>query len=179
MLDPVSILIAAVLSVSSPSGVVTLSEVQEVRCMADNIYFEGRGEGNKGRIAIALVTMNRVESDQFPNTVCEVVKQGPTYSWKPDFPQKFKCQFSWYCDGKSDSIPILYRSGKHKGEVRENVYEIYLQIVKEAVFVMNGEIEDFTFGATHYFAYDLVNPKWAAKMLKVVQIQGHSFYRAQ
>lgn len=177
MLDPINLLIAAVLSVSSPSGAVTLSEVQEVRCMADNIYFEGRGESYEGRVAIALVTMNRVKSEQFPNTVCGVVKQGPTYSWKPDFPQKFRCQFSWWCDGKSDSVPILYRSGKNKGEIRSEIYETYLKIVKEAMFVMDGEMADFTDGATHYFAHDIVYPDWAAKMIKVAVIERHSFFR--
>ncbi len=59
----------------------------EVRCMALNLYFEARGEGKHGMIAVGNVTMNRVNSGKFPDSVCKVVKQ--------------KNQFSWYSAGKS------------------------------------------------------------------------------
>ena len=72
----------------------------EISCMADNIYFEARNQGTAGWSAVASVTLNRVKDKRFPNTVCEVVKQGPTReSWKKDgnyYPLKHRCQFSWY-----------------------------------------------------------------------------------
>ena len=61
---------------------------RELRCLAQNIYFEARGERQAGQLAVGLVTMNRVNSKRFPNTVCKVVWQ--------------KRQFSWTHDGKSD-----------------------------------------------------------------------------
>ena len=57
------------------------SEVYEPKnhafdCLAQNIYFEARSESQAGMIAVAQVTMNRVKHPRYPNTVCEVVKQG-------------------------------------------------------------------------------------------------------
>jgi len=57
------------------------SEGQQLGCLAMNIYHEGRGESAKGRAAIASVTMNRVRSDRYPDTVCEVVWQRKQFSW--------------------------------------------------------------------------------------------------
>ena len=75
-------------------------------CLALNTYHEAKNQSTIGQIATAQVVMNRVEDDRFPNTVCEVVKQGPTRpSWEDpekEYPIRHRCQFSWYCDGKSD-----------------------------------------------------------------------------
>ena len=55
----------------------------ELKCMAENIYFEGRAEPMVGKIAIGHVVMNRIEDERFPDTICGVVKQGPIReSWK-------------------------------------------------------------------------------------------------
>ena len=85
---------------------------QQMMCLAENIYFEARAEGIEGKAAVANVTRNRVNSDLFPNTYCEVVQQGPVReSWnKPGvyYPVKHKCQFSWYCDGQKDIIWANY-----------------------------------------------------------------------
>ena len=55
---------------------------------------------------VTAVVLNRVNDDRFPNTICEVVKEGPTRkSWKDPtvkIPIKHRCQFSWFCDGLSD-----------------------------------------------------------------------------
>ena len=82
-----------------------------VRCLALNMYHEARSQGTAGLFAVSAVVINRVNDSRFPNSVCEVVYQGPTReSWKtrqhkdlPDYkrqyyPVKNKCQFSWYCD---------------------------------------------------------------------------------
>ena len=58
-------------------------------CLALNIYFEARSEGTAGKLAVGLVTMNRVVANRWPNTICEVV-------WQP-------AQFSWTHDGLSDT----------------------------------------------------------------------------
>ena len=56
---------------------------EELKCMAENIYFEGRAEPMMGKIAIGHVVMNRIEDQRFPDTICGVVKQGPVReSWK-------------------------------------------------------------------------------------------------
>jgi len=64
------------------------SKAAEIKCLADNIYFEALTESDAGKIAVANVTMNRVKHPAFPNSVCDVV-------WEPK-------QFSWTHDGKSD-----------------------------------------------------------------------------
>ena len=47
----------------------------ELKCMAENIYFEARHEPMVGKIAVGHVVMNRIEDSRFPNTICEVVHQ--------------------------------------------------------------------------------------------------------
>ena len=62
-------------------------------CLALNVYFEARNDTMVGQYAVAQVVINRVQSSKFPNDVCSVVKQSRNDG---------TCQFSWYCDGKSD-----------------------------------------------------------------------------
>ena len=79
---------------------------QEINCLAKNVYFEAKNQGTGGWLAVAFVTLNRVIDSRFPNTICEVIKQAQTKpSWKDKtkmIPIRDKCQFSWFCDGKSD-----------------------------------------------------------------------------
>ena len=80
--------------------VVPLVNSEELECMTKNIYFEAAVESTAGKLAVAQVTMNRVNSERYPNTVCKVITQGKHY--KNGFPVRDRCQFSWYCDGKHD-----------------------------------------------------------------------------
>ena len=66
---------------------------EEQHCLALSIYWEARGEGRHGMIAVGWTVLNRVRSRLFPATPCEVVRQGG---------ERPPCQFSWWCDGKSD-----------------------------------------------------------------------------
>ena len=54
---------------------------EEINCLAKNIYMEARSESIKGQIAVALVTLNRVRSPRFHNTICEVVYAYKQFSW--------------------------------------------------------------------------------------------------
>ena len=81
------------------------NRAKQVECLAKNIYFEARNEPFAGQLAVALVTLNRVYDDTFPNTVCDVVYQG--IHTNDGFPKRNRCQFSWYCDGASDEIRNL------------------------------------------------------------------------
>ena len=95
---------------------------------------------------------------RFPNTICEVVKQGLTY--QSGHPIKNKCQFSWYCDGKSD-------------KVHEEVPWARALIVADNV--LRGKVPDLTKGATHYHAR-YVNPYWSASLNTTVTYGSHKFY---
>ena len=70
---------------------------ESLKCMARNIYHEARGEPMVAQIAVAKVVMNRVSDHRFPNTVCAVIKQGGEWP-------HHTCQFSWWCDGRTDAI---------------------------------------------------------------------------
>lgn len=54
---------------------------KELNCLATNIYHEARGEPWSGQVLVARVTLNRVASPLYPNTVCGVVYQPSQFSW--------------------------------------------------------------------------------------------------
>ena len=85
--------VVAILLMASSSFVIA----DEVKCLAQNIYWEARNQSIQGMYAVADVTLNRVKDKRWPSTVCEVVKQ------RKNAGGKWVCQFSWYCDGKSDT----------------------------------------------------------------------------
>ena len=139
----------------------------EMKCLADNIYWESRNQPAKGMIGVALVVRNRVADRRFPHSYCEVIMEGPTRpSWKEPhdpIPVRHRCQFSWYCDGKSDVIPTR----------DSDIYELARAV---AFKVYRGEFGDFTYGATHYHA-DYVTPAWASSKIHTVTVGNHIFYR--
>ncbi|MDX1562513.1 MAG: cell wall hydrolase [Gammaproteobacteria bacterium] len=59
----------------------TLARAEDLRCLAENVYYESRGEPLVGQYAVAEVTMNRVASPLFPASVCAVVHQRGAFSW--------------------------------------------------------------------------------------------------
>ena len=135
-------------------------------CLALNTYHEAKNQSTVGQIATAQVVMNRVEDNRFPNTVCEVVKQGPTRpSWEDpnkEYPIKHRCQFSWYCDGKSD-VPKNEKAWRKAQDV--------------AFLVLYDKIKlDVTEGATHYHA-TYVKTAWAKTKKRTTRIEKHIFYR--
>ena len=151
-------------------------DVKEARCLAENIYHEARDQGTAGWLAVAAVTLNRVTDDRFPNTICGVVFQAETIeSWTtkskkdiPDaerifYPVRHRCQFSWYCDGKSDDI---------------NQITIYMEILSLTRLLLTSQMMmfDITDGATFYHA-DYVTPSWAKSKTKTIEIGDHIFYR--
>ena len=147
----------------------------QLYCLAQNIYFEAKSEPLAGQYAVADVVLNRVNDTRYPNTICEVVREGPIKeSWKTRqhadlapkeriyHPIKNRCQFSWYCDGKADVV-------------RDNDAWRLAQIVAYKI-VHNEKMRGITEGATHYHA-DYVSPKWAKSIQLVGSISTHIFYR--
>ena len=154
--------------------------LEDAACLAENMYHEARSDGFAGMYATTMVVMNRVSDWRYPDTVCEVVKEGPIReSWKTAqhkqlleedrifYPVRNKCQFSWYCDGKADT---MHDQGS-------------LQIAREIAHLVLSHYEtdiivDITEGATHYHATS-VTPYWVGgrDMAKVTQIGAHIFYR--
>ena len=131
-------------------------------CLALNTYHEAKNQSMIGQVATAQVVMNRVADSRYPNTVCEVVKQGPKYKGS-DVPVRHKCQFSWFCDGKSD-------------EPKKDS-EAWFKAQDYARIVLSGRIAlDVTEGATHYHA-TYVRPAWAKTKTRTTRIERHIFYR--
>lgn len=132
-----------------------LVDREEMRCLALNIYWESRSESLEGQIAVAAVTLNRVASEKFPSSICGVVKQGA--EWR-----KYRCQFSWWCDGLKDT---------------PKERQAWMASQQLARLVLNGKFVDPTDGALWYHA-DYVSPDWANRMDKTVKIGRHIFYVA-
>lgn len=126
---------------------------QQWACLAQALYFEARGESIKGQVAVAEVIMNRVDSSQFPDTICGVVNQGTG--------RKFACQFTYTCDGIAENI---------------NDPSAYKRVGKIARAVLSGLPRHLTHGATHYHT-TAVNPKWARVFAHTATIGVHRFYR--
>ena len=138
---------------------------KQLECLAKNIYFEARNEPFVGQFAVALVTLNRVNDTDFPNTVCEVVYEG--IHTTSGFPKRNRCQFSWYCDGASDEV----RNQRAWEEVQKTANLAMIKYDK-----MKAEGLDYTEGARFYHTFE-VNPRWSKVYPKVGRIGDHIFYR--
>ena len=138
-----------------PEGYVTAAEqTRQLECLTRNIYWEAASEPFEGKVAVAQVTLNRMQSGKFPDSVCGVVYQ------KNVFYEKVVCQFSWYCEGNHKMKPI------HKPLWRESE-----EVAKKVL------LEGFRLpGLKHalYYHADYVNPGW--QLPKIDQIGRHIFY---
>jgi len=162
----ISLWIAAVVVAVLSIPHVFASEEEETYdryCMAQNIYFEAANQSFAGKLAVAHVVINRMEDLQFPNTVCDVIYQAKTYTnWKGnEVPIRNQCQFSWYCDGKSDE-PV---------DSKTWIKSLYI-----ADLALTGEYKDITEGSLWYHA-DYILPYWADQLEYVTQIDDHIFYK--
>ena len=124
------------------------------QCLASAIYHEARGEPLAGQVAVAEVILNRVDSRNYPNTVCGVTNQGVGSGRG--------CQFSYACDGRSDAMTS---AGPR------------LRAEKLSAIMLAGRPRTVTDGATHFHA-TRVKPDWARKMTRTASIGHHMFYRA-
>ena len=122
-----------------------------------NVYHESRGEPELGQYAVAVVTMNRVNSIRYPSDVCQVVYQK---SWSNNH-QRYISAFSWTTDEAGD-IPIESTAWKKALAIAEEVYQD------------NGPVA--VKGALYYHA-ESVKPAWAKNKFKIKKIGHHIFYR--
>ena len=133
----------------------TATEVEKsLDCLAMNVYREAGHEPFEGKVAVAQVTLNRVNSNKFPRDVCAVVYQ------KSRFTERVICQFSWYCDSKHRNRPI-----------NDEAYEESYRVAK-MVFLEDFKLESIE-NALYYHA-DYVNPNW--KLKRIAKIGTHIFY---
>jgi spore germination cell wall hydrolase CwlJ-like protein len=137
------------------SQITTAMRERQLACLSKNIYYEAGSEPFEGKVAVAQVTLNRVNSGQFPNDVCKTIYQ------KNIFYEKVICQFSWTCDRDSGSRPPNNSNYRESEEVAKKVLleEFRLPGLKEAM----------------YYHADYINPGW--KREKITKIGHHIFYK--
>jgi len=89
-----------------------LSE-DELGCLVENVYHEARGEGALGQAAVAYVTLNRVRSPDYPDTICGVVWQPGQFSWTEDGK---RCDRMTDLDaiGRAADIALAVRGGRSR-----------------------------------------------------------------
>ena len=140
---------------SMPAGYVTMQEkLQQLDCLTRNIYWEAASEPFEGKVAVAQVTMNRLASGRFGDSVCEVIYQ------KNVFYQQVICQFSWVCETTHRTKPVFQPLWQESELVAKKVLleNFRLPSMKEAL----------------YYHADYVNPAW--KKPKIDKIGHHIFY---
>lgn len=133
---------------------------KQVDCLADNIYFEAGNQSPTGQVAVGLVTMNRVNSGVFPDSICGVVKQKTSDT----------CQFSWWCEPAARAKSI---GRQFLGAERELYNRI--RLIAMQIYFNSDQFEDVTKGATFYHA-TYVSPGWKG-LQKTVRIEEHIFYK--
>lgn len=127
---------------------------RELKCLAQNIYYEAGSEPFEGKVAVAQVTINRATSGKFPKDICAVVYQRDVIM------EKVICQFSWYCEQPG------IRKAVHKAAFDESM-AVAKKVLLEG-FMLDGLKEAI------YFHADYVRPRWGLE--KVAHIGGHIFY---
>ena len=138
-----------------PTFVSAADRTKQLECLSRNIYFEAGGEPFEGKVAVAQVTMNRVESGRFGDGVCGVIYK------KDNILGNIVCQFSWTCTNSNKVAPINWSRYKESEEVAKKVL-----------------FENFrlpSLSTAMYYHADYVNPKWGKP--KVAQIGRHIFYK--
>lgn len=120
---------------------------QELGCLALNIYHEARGETEKGKYAVAAVTLNRVKNKYYPDTICGVVWQ--------------KKQFSWTI------LSSEFHSVKNP--------KAWTNAIEIAQRFMEGDDWSGVGEATHYHTV-AVSPAWKDDEQLIGQVGNHLFY---
>ncbi len=138
-------------------------ENNDAYCLAQNMYFEAGNQPKAGKIAVSQVVINRTQHMNYPSDICGVVYQAKwRENWKGNMmPIRNQCQFSWFCDGKSDDPEDS---------------KTWVQCLTLARDILQGAYGDITEGATHYHSI-YVNPYWADSLNETVIINEHIFYK--
>jgi spore germination cell wall hydrolase CwlJ-like protein len=139
---------------STPADVALAQLLAEHRCLAEVLYYEARGEGTAGQMAVAEVIFHRLRHGQYGHSICAVVYEGAgTHS----------CQFSFACHGQlaQRKAPGAWHSA---------------EMLAARILTGETQLRDTTGDATHFHAAS-VSPDWAEDMVRTVQIGNHVFYK--
>ena len=142
--------------IAEEHDIINKEQHPDLYCLALNIYFEARSEKVEGQYAVADVTLNRVESLDFPNTICGVVYQTR---------RRNVCQFSWVCEVENARDPTISETEAWQ-DAQLYAYEISYWNIHRGI----------TDGAT-YFHANYAKPSWRHKFEKTIRIGAHLFYK--
>jgi spore germination cell wall hydrolase CwlJ-like protein len=120
----------------------------EMKCLAQAIYWEARGEDLDGQLAVAQVIINRTETGRFPGNYCGVVTQ--------------PAQFSFVRGGRIPTVRAGTRAW-HRA--------------KAIARIAHDALWDSEVGDALYFHASRVRPSWANTKLARGTIDSHIFYR--
>jgi spore germination cell wall hydrolase CwlJ-like protein len=145
---------------------------EELMCMQKNIFFESRNQSMEAQLSVAWVTLNRVLSRRYPNTICTVVYQGRHNA--KGVPYKYQCKFSWYCDGLPDDPNLENIIERRAWEL---AHDIAVTLIQSCIYgIMPQQCpEDPTDGALYYHSVR-VRPYWTSSMTQTAQVGDHKFY---
>lgn len=132
------------------------THMQNLNCLARNVYYEARGEPTAGQYAVAEVTMNRRASRHFPRTLCAVVYQK---NWDP-LRRRYVGAFSW------TEFSTLPEPGGEEWERARKVAEAVYY--RRAAPMLQGAL---------FFHATYIKPDWAKDKKPVARIGRHIFYR--
>lgn len=141
--------------VSESTEITVALRERQLACLAKNIYYEAGNQPFEGKVAVAQVTINRVNSGLFPDDICKTIYQ------KNIVYEKVLCQFSWVCDRTTLARPINRESFRESEEVAKKVL-----------------LEGFRLPSLEkamYFHADYINPGW--KRERITKIGNHIFYK--
>lgn len=137
------------------SQISVAEKTRQLDCLTKNIYWEAASEPFEGKVAVAQVTLNRVQDGRFGKGVCGVVYQ------KSIIYEKVICQFSWACEG-NNKVKAVYPKLYNESE----------EVAKKVLF------EGFrlpSLGDAMYYHATYVKPGWRKE--KITQIGQHIFYK--
>lgn len=121
---------------------------RDLRCLAEAIYFEARGEPLAGQLAVAQVIVNRTESALFPESYCGVVTQ--------------RGQFSFVKGGRIPSVNENSAAWRRAHAIAR---------------IAHGDLWESEVGDALFFHATYVRPNWASRKIARGTIDSHVFYR--
>lgn len=107
-------------------------DLTQFECLADNVFFEARGESDQGQLAVAHVTLNRVYHYKFPNNICSVVYQPKQFSWT-----------------------------RYNKKIKSRQIPQYERAAINAYMALTNYYLDPTNGAKYFYNPRVVAPRWA------------------
>jgi spore germination cell wall hydrolase CwlJ-like protein len=148
---------ALLMTMLMSTGPVSDDRLNETYCMAQNIYYEARGESLKGKQAVG-----------------NVVYEARLWNGKVI---RDMCQFAWYCDGLKDDPQLYYKVEPRRGKVIEPNMRDWVTSMQVAIKLMERNMwyRDPTRGATHYYNHNISTPSWSTVYPVTIVVENHTF----